>query len=290
MKLHVITGLPRSGSTLLCNLLNQNPDVFASSTSPIPSLLNVMTHSWSSSAEVRAGLIRDSHWQEERLRTAARGFIEGYYQDRGKEIVFDKSRGWSNNLLTLWELYQNAKVIVTIRDLRNLFASVEKQHRKTALFDEAQDIKAKTIYARADTQFSAQGLIGGPLEGIQDIINRGLDKRVFWLPLEDFSQSPSHSLSQLYKYLDLPGFQHDLLNVENTAEDVDAAYLLKYPHQGSGKVIPSDPSEWERYMSKDLADLIVGRFAWYYHRFYPSVVAKPSEAPVSKRVKGTTTI
>jgi len=33
--LHVISGLPRSGSTLLSSLLSQNPDIYASISSPL---------------------------------------------------------------------------------------------------------------------------------------------------------------------------------------------------------------------------------------------------------------
>jgi sulfotransferase len=34
-KLHLIAGLPRSGSTLLCNILNMNPNFYATPTSPL---------------------------------------------------------------------------------------------------------------------------------------------------------------------------------------------------------------------------------------------------------------
>lgn len=248
------------------------PSFFASSTSPLPAILNVLAHTWSGSPEIRAGLIRDRDSLEESLREATRGFVDGFYRRRSKEIIFDKSRGWSTNLLMLWDLYPEAKVIVTIRDLRNIFASVEKQHRKTALFDDASDTKGKTIYTRADTQFSPHGLIGGPLEGIQDIINRGLGKHVFWLPMEDMTKAPVHVLFELYKYLDLPAFNHDIANVENTAEDVDAAYLFKFPHHGSGKINPTDPHEWSNYMSKELGDLIINRFMWYYQTFYQNLL------------------
>ncbi|WP_414570950.1 sulfotransferase [Nostoc sp. CCY 9925] len=41
-KIHFISGLPRSGSTLLGVLLRQNPQFHASMTSPVGSLVNRM--------------------------------------------------------------------------------------------------------------------------------------------------------------------------------------------------------------------------------------------------------
>ena len=35
MKLHFLAGLPRSGSTLLTKILNKNPNIFASTNSPL---------------------------------------------------------------------------------------------------------------------------------------------------------------------------------------------------------------------------------------------------------------
>lgn len=40
MKIHLCTGLPRSGSTILLNILQQNPRIFTSSTCVVPRLLN----------------------------------------------------------------------------------------------------------------------------------------------------------------------------------------------------------------------------------------------------------
>ena len=57
-QIHFITGLPRSGSTLLCNVLNQNPEFYAGSTSPLPALVNTLVNCLSNSPEVQAALIK----------------------------------------------------------------------------------------------------------------------------------------------------------------------------------------------------------------------------------------
>ena len=46
-KLNLIAGMPRSGSTLLCNLLNMNPEFHATATSPVIDVLGNMRSTFS---------------------------------------------------------------------------------------------------------------------------------------------------------------------------------------------------------------------------------------------------
>ena len=53
MKLHVITGLPRAGSTLMQNVLAQNPKFKVTSTSELPSIISEISKIWSNSLEIK---------------------------------------------------------------------------------------------------------------------------------------------------------------------------------------------------------------------------------------------
>ena len=97
MKFNVIGGLPRSGSTLLCNILNQNPKFHASSTSMITPVLNTMSNMLSKSTEIKGELQKDRKKTEERMRQLLRGVVEGWYKDY--DVVFDKCRGWRQTSL-----------------------------------------------------------------------------------------------------------------------------------------------------------------------------------------------
>jgi len=122
--INVITGLPRAGSTLLCNILNQNPKLYATSTSELPLFLSQITKAWTNSVDVKNELNIDRKKTEDKMERTMRAYIEAWH--KSDKLVFDKSRGWSNNILMLHKLYPKAKVIVMIRDLRDVFASVEK--------------------------------------------------------------------------------------------------------------------------------------------------------------------
>ena len=55
-KVHLISGLPRSGSTLLAGLLRQNPQFHAGMTSPVVNLMNRMLESTVKKQKVRYSL------------------------------------------------------------------------------------------------------------------------------------------------------------------------------------------------------------------------------------------
>src|SRR4051812_37315169 len=80
---HFITGLPRSGSTLLAALLRQNPRIHASMSSPVGALYNSMRHLFGAGSEFSAVIT-----QAERRRLV-RGLFDSYYADQAdKELVF----------------------------------------------------------------------------------------------------------------------------------------------------------------------------------------------------------
>lgn len=266
--MHVITGLPRSGSTLLCNILNQNPRFKASSTSIVPQLAASAIQIWSTSPEVKGFIRDDREGYERKLRNIVKGIADAWHEPEDGQIVFDKSRGWSFHLLDLWSVWPEAKVLVTVRDLRGVFASVEKQHRKTAIFNEAPTGAAKTIFTRADALFSPEALVGGPLVGVKDIFQRGLQDRVHFVRLEDLAAKPKNTMSKVYEYLDEPFYAgHDFKAVENTATDPDWMLLWKFPHEGSGEVRAIKDRCWEDYMSDEIAAMIAEKFKWYQDQF-----------------------
>lgn len=265
-KIHVVTGIPRSGSTLLCNVLNQNPAFYAGSTSPLPELIGTFIHQSSNCVEVKSALARDGERVTLKLTRMVREMIYSWYSDRDEDVVFDKSRGWSFNAVLLHEMFPRLKLVACVRDLRNVFGSVEKQHRKTPVFDLAASPNEKTVFARADTMLAPEGLIGQSVVGVQDMMARMRDN-VYVLHYEAFTMDPRTKLMEIYDFIEEPWFDHNFDNVENTSEDLDALYLNKFPHEGSGKVTPTNRGEWAEYLTPELGGLIHGRYPQYNQMF-----------------------
>lgn len=202
---------------------------------------------------------------QDRMRRSLRSFTESWCEKIGKEVIFDKSRAWNVNSLLLNDLYPDAKQLVLVRDLRNIYASVEKQHKKTPFLDDS-NAKNKTLLDRANSMFSPDGLIGSCIVGVEDLIRRR-PKGIVFIQFETFAQNPESVMEKIYAEIGEKPFKHDFDHIENTANDPDGHYLLKFPHSGNGKVQQSDPAEWKKYMTPDLADKIMNRFKEYNQFF-----------------------
>lgn len=215
--------------------------------------------------EIKGDLGREQQETEDRIHRSIRGFCESWYQHLDQRVIFDKGRGWPLHALALRKLYPESKMIILVRDLREVFASIEKQHRKNPLLDSTPTNLQKSIYSRADRMFSPEGMIGICLEGIHNLLDSRLD--VHWLKYEDFAANPQEEMNRLYCYLlEETEFQHDFENVVNTSTDPDFLYLNKFPHKGEGRIRPANLS-WPGFMSRDLANLIMSKFTWYNQRF-----------------------
>lgn len=261
--MNVITGLPRSGSTLLCNLLNQHPHIYASSTSILPSFAMGIIHTYSTSTEIKSDLIRDRDMAEKRIDRALTAFIDAYYSHiKDKEMIFDKSRGWLPIVPVLWKLYPHAKIVVIVRDPRGVLGSLEKQNAKNPTLDSN---KERSITKRVEDFYGDEGMVGLPLRSIEDAIRRKL--QVHYIKCEDFLDAPCETLNKLHRYLEIDNFEHNIDNVVNTATDVDALYLFKFPHEGSGKIIPCDRDEWKQFVPDEVSKVLLDKFSVFCRHF-----------------------
>lgn len=251
---HVITGLPRAGSTLLCNLLAQNPKLAPSSTSALCATLANMSAVWTQAPEIRSDLAHDRKGTEQRLARALGAVVKAWYP--GKGIVFDKSRAWLHHVPLLRSAMPDARLIVCVRDPRNVLASIEKQNAKhMPMLSENPD---RTLAGRTTAMFAPNGMIGGPLAGVEDALRRRWDGLVV-VQYEQLSQTPELVLERVYADLGLPYFAHDFDHVENVSTDLDSQYLHKFPHEGCGKVEACDPEEWKQWVSTDIASELLAR-------------------------------
>ncbi len=264
--MHCLTGMPRAGSTLLQNVFNQNPKLHVTSTSPLCQVLSVAAHAWSNSPEIKGLLMEDKALWDGRMKDSLVALASTWWQFDGQEVM-DKSRGWMNNVLVFKHLWPKGHMIVMVRDLRNIFASVLKQHSKNPILDEAVVPLGKNIIQKAETLFASGGIIGQSAFGVMNVLNQKQLKGVTFVQCETFQAQPAMVMGQLYAEMKLESFTHDFKNVKNTAKDPDALYLNKYPHEGCGKVKPGDPDEWKKWFDPRIAQMVMQKFPGYNQAF-----------------------
>lgn len=108
-----ISGLPRSGSTLLCNMLAQNPEFFVSkATSGCHDVLFGVRNQWDSLIEHKAEGV-DYH----QLKRVLQNILNSYHST-DKNIIIDKGRGWLSLIEMLEFIGQSSKNTCTSKKFK----------------------------------------------------------------------------------------------------------------------------------------------------------------------------
>jgi sulfotransferase len=232
-KLNLIAGMPRSGSTLLCNLLNMNPSFHATATSPMIDVVHNMRSTFSHNPTFKTN---DRLSQYENMRIGLKGFIDGFYHD--KNIVFDKCRGWSNNLPLLDAILQHTdtKIIWTYRDPVEVVSSIETHYQKTILLenpDEIGGVDFSTIGARVDAFINDGGIVARPVWLLNDAYEMGYSDRILLVRYGDLTMNPQETLNKIHKFIGEKPFAYDkdnFIDLKQTTIEFDGLYNFKFPH------------------------------------------------------------
>jgi len=262
------SSLPRSGSTILQNILAQNSDIYATPTSGVLELIFAARQNYTESAEFKAQ--NKSLMQTSFLNFCNKG-LKGYYDAiTDKKYVIDKSRGWGIHydfLKTV--LFDEPKIICMVRDLRDVFASMENNFRKNP--EEAKSIvnwaemRGNTVPKRVDIWVQSPP-VGLAIERLQEIIRLGNDKRMLFVKYEDLCLHPETEMTRIYEYLKIPYYKHDFNNVEQTTKEDDSVYGAFGDHviRNEVKLLPSKA---KHLLGKDVCDWLYNNYKWFYDYF-----------------------
>lgn len=257
-KLHLVSGLPRSGSTLLCNILAQNPAHHATPTSGLHDVLFGVRNTWDLMIEHRAA--PDSAAKKRVMQSIVQS-----YHTTDRPIVFDKGRGWLSLIEMIeWVMDSKVKVLVPVRDVREVLASFEKIHRKQAANQqpsgEASDyITAQTVEGRCEILMRPDGVVGLAYSRLRDALQRGFADRLCLIRFKDLTTNPKEELAGIHNFLELPAFDYNFDAVEQYTKEDDSVHGADL-HTIRPKIEPV-PSSWFNTLG-DYANRFAGLNFW----------------------------
>ena len=247
--IHFIAGLPRSGSTLLCNVLAQNPRFHTTSTSGIIGIVRMVHEQWGGIFGVNDEVSQATQ------RRALAAILHCYHDDPTvlKPVVFDKSRGWLGNLnLAEAALGRKVKVLVCVRDLRDVLASFEKLWRKNAAtwaqpHEEQYYLDYQTVEGRCDVLMRPDQVVGGAYQRLKMALMRGMRDRMFLVEFDKLTAHPRATMEEIYQFLEEPWFDHDFDHVEQVTTEDDFMHGIPGLHIIRQKIQPMEP-QWPKVL------------------------------------------
>jgi sulfotransferase len=288
--IHFISGLPRSGSTLLCNLLAQNPRFHATATSGIIEILYAARNQFSVTAPFQA---MDEETLEVKKLNVFQGILHGYFNDVEQPVCFEKSRTAEAHM----EMYQHIlgrrpKVISCVRDIREVLASFERLYFKTKPSRQLPDERMQlpngasnywtfdTCVGRCNWLMKAEGgIVGTPIVRMRECVLRGWQVTntgdpkadIYFLDYDDLTTKPEKSLDRVYKFLGEENFRHDFDHVEQVTQEDDLIHVYKDLHKIRPKVEPQE-STWPFILPVEYARSLEGECKfWEKLKNWPTV-------------------
>lgn len=216
-RVHFISGLPRSGSTLLAALLRQNPRFEANMSGPLAGLFSSLLAEMSARNEFSM-FIDDI--QRQRL---LRGLFDNYYADCKAEVVFDTSRSWCARLPALAQLFPAARVITCVRDVSWIVDSIERviQHNAFSPSSIFNYSSGGTVYTRANGIAGGDGMLGYAYDALKEACYGAHAQRLLLVQYETLVSEPAKAMAAIYDFLDEPAFAHDYQHVSFDASAFD---------------------------------------------------------------------
>ena len=268
-----VTGLPRAGSTLVCQLLAQHPDVHSEvHTSPLCNALLSLRRTVSDDTFFLAQLDASFEQSYGHLTSAMRGFLQGWYAGAECRAVVDKNRAWLHCIEMLLKIEADAKLVVCIRELGQIYGSIEARHQSTILIDFIDHLADFDRFGRADALFAKDKAIGAPLISLRAVADlpAPVQDRLYFVRLEDLTSRPAACMSHLYAWLGLPDFRIDADHLATGAQESDSHYHMKYGHAQRTAILPRTVHA----VPPRIQSLIEAVHPWFYTSYYPGFASR----------------
>jgi sulfotransferase len=206
--LFLLGGLPRSGITVLSSLLNQNPNLYVTTTSPFVEILWRNYSMWDDSTY-------DGELDADKMQNLKTPFLnnvtKSFYSELTKaKNVIDKRRQWQGitNIEMYKEIYgELPKIICPVRDIDEIIVSYMQ------IF-ESNDIKWDYDKLMKGNRFETS------YYQLKETFESEYAECLHLVEYNDLVDNPQETLDGIYNFLGLPSFNHSL-NIKATEKEAN---------------------------------------------------------------------
>ena len=259
--IHFIAGMPRAGSTILGNILAQNPRFHVTPTSGLIEALLELRTAFDRIADFKAAP------NEAGKMAAVRGAMFGFFDPVQRPVIFDRNRAWLSELeMAEVLLARKAKIIVCVRDIPEILASLERLWRDNKPFRKIQQqemhvVEFQSLEGRCNVWLQPAHIVGLSYMRIQDALTRGFRDRMHFIHFDALSRNPAAAMQDIYRFLEESPFPHDFEHVEQVIFEDDLVHRMAGLHDIRPAVRPIPPRAKE-VLGGDLAKKYEGPYIW----------------------------
>lgn len=223
---YFMSGLPRSGSTLLSSILNQNPRFYSGPSSPVVATMITLENSFSND-ELFLGYPKPQQAKE-----IISSVLSQYYSDRQEPVIFDKNRSWTVRMEYIPGYFDiQPKILFPVRDTAEILTSFISMLRRNPYqvdgrinFIDEMLIKSNiplTDDNRCEFLASPGGILGQSMEGLRKALMEGYDNSIHLIEYQDLVNNPKETMEKIYEFLGEEYFEHTFDNVKNINREND---------------------------------------------------------------------
>jgi sulfotransferase len=219
-----LSGLPRSGSTILSAILDQNPNIHAEGNSAVCQFIWDMHQS----GTVNANEQLKGNNREDTVKDIISQIPKIYYKNSTKPIIVDKCRAWTihtNVELLRKYIDPDIKIIVLERPVTAIMKSFMKLYKKNNWNDDYinEILKAMLVPNVEPIMRSIIGI---------NMAKKSIDasKTFLFIQYDELMTNPSETLQRIYAFCGWAPYTHDFEHIVNHHPENDDFYKLKGFH------------------------------------------------------------
>ena len=219
-----LSGLPRTGSTLLSSIIAQNPNIHTEGLSHVCELIwrayvgsaNPSMTNWNDDVLV-AG-------RDKTIGNILRSIPKIYYENVNKPFILDKCRSWTlPNNTRMIEKYitDNPKIVVLVRPIEEIVASFIQIRLKNNWSEEE---------AYGNLLNDGDNPIMLPLEGAIHA-KKNNNGQFLFVHYDEIVFDTKKTLEKIYDFYEWPKYEHVLENIKRPFVQNDEVYNLNGLHE-----------------------------------------------------------
>jgi sulfotransferase len=213
MSYHFISGLPRSGSTLLAALFCQNPAFHAGIISPMGPMTSALRSAMSPKQETHV-------FVDVKRGRVLEALFDAFYEDNLQKVVFDTNRRWCADIAMLGRLFPKSRVIACVRQPAHVVDSFERLFQKHP-YAVSTITKCKTegtVYDRAATLLAIDGVVGYAYNALREAFYGANSHRLIILEYVNLAKAPKETMAWLHECLGEAPFDYDFDHIKQIPE------------------------------------------------------------------------